>query len=93
MARDSLAEGAESADALGVHLSILDITAFRREGECEDVAREDATRTPHGRAIDCIPCFIPRAVRKRAFSKSFSSFRLVGFLDDVGPPNTQRQKL
>ena len=93
MARDSLAEGAESADALGVHLSILDITAFRREGECEDVAREDATRTPHGRAIDCIPCFIPRVVRKRAFSKSFSSFRLVGFLDDVGPPNTQRQKL
>jgi len=93
MARDSLAEGAESADALGVHLSILGITAFRREGECEDVAREDATRTPHGRAIDCIPCFIPRAVRKRAFSKSFSSFRLVGFLDDVGPPNTQRQKL
>jgi|Transcript_3636 hypothetical protein len=74
MARDSLAEGAESADALGVHLSILGITAFRREGECEDVAREDATRTPHGRAIDCIPCFISRVVRKRAFSKKLFFF-------------------
>ena len=81
MARDSLAEGAESADALGVHLSILGITAFRREGECEDVAREDATRTPHGRAIDCIPCFILCVVRKRV-SKSFSFRR--GWLD-VGP--------
>ena len=36
--------------------------------------REDATRTPHGRAIDCIPCFISRVVRKRAFSKKLFFF-------------------
>ena len=90
MARDSLAEGAESADALGVHLSILGITAFRREGNARTwrakTRRERRTvaRSTASRALS------RASFEKGRFRKSFSSFRSVGLDDVVGPPNTHK---